>query len=69
MLPPSPSKFRISSDLRPSPLPSLSKFPTRFARKIRDFKSERYIDEKNDRRLDDCLESADLGGADLDKVS
>ncbi|KAK1306956.1 hypothetical protein QJS10_CPA10g01175 [Acorus calamus] len=56
-----------------------SKFPTRFAGQIRDFKSEGYIDGKNDRRLDDCLrycivsgkkalESAGLGGADLDKI-
>ena len=57
-----------------------SKFPTRFAAQIRNFSSEGYIDGKNDRRLDDCLryclvagkkalESADLGGEKLSKVS
>lgn len=56
-----------------------SKFPTRFGGQIRDFKSEGYIDGKNDRRLDDCLrycivagkkalENADLGVGRLDKV-
>ncbi|KAK1308346.1 hypothetical protein QJS10_CPA09g01327 [Acorus calamus] len=50
-----------------------------FTGQIRDFKSEGYIDGKNDRRLDDCLrysivsgkkalQSAGLGGADLNKV-
>ncbi|KAL0283238.1 UNVERIFIED_CONTAM: 3-oxoacyl-[acyl-carrier-protein] synthase I, chloroplastic [Sesamum radiatum] len=57
-----------------------SKFPTRFGGQIRGFKSEGYIDGKNDRRLDDCLrycivagkkalEDADLGGDRLGKVS
>ncbi|GKE16954.1 3-oxoacyl-[acyl-carrier-protein] synthase I, chloroplastic-like protein [Tanacetum coccineum] len=32
-----------------------SKFPTRFGGQIRGFKSDGYIDGKNDRRLDDCL--------------
>lgn len=56
-----------------------SKFPTRFGGQIRGFKSEGYIDGKNDRRLDDCLrycivagkkalESSDLGGERLNKV-
>ncbi|CAA3026873.1 3-oxoacyl-[acyl-carrier- ] synthase I, chloroplastic [Olea europaea subsp. europaea] len=56
-----------------------SKFPTRFGGQIRDFKSEGYIDGKNDRRLDDCLrycivagkkalENADLGVGRLDKI-
>ncbi|KAI3456038.1 hypothetical protein Pfo_012701 [Paulownia fortunei] len=56
-----------------------SKFPTRFGGQIRGFKSEGYIDGKNDRRLDDCLrycivagkkalEGADLGGDRLDKI-
>ncbi|KZV51052.1 50 kDa ketoavyl-ACP synthase [Dorcoceras hygrometricum] len=56
-----------------------SKFPTRFGGQIRGFKSDGYIDGKNDRRLDDCLrycivagkkalESADLGGDKLDKI-
>lgn len=56
-----------------------SKFPTRFGGQIRGFKSEGYIDGKNDRRLDDCLrycivagkkalEGADLGGDKLGKV-
>ncbi|KAL0352873.1 UNVERIFIED_CONTAM: 3-oxoacyl-[acyl-carrier-protein] synthase I, chloroplastic [Sesamum angustifolium] len=56
-----------------------SKFPTRFGGQIRGFKSEGYIDGKNDRRLDDCLrycivagkkalEDADLGGDRLGKV-
>ncbi|CAA2989596.1 Hypothetical predicted protein [Olea europaea subsp. europaea] len=56
-----------------------SKFPTRFGGQIRGFKSEGYIDGKNDRRLDDCLrycivagkkalEGADLGGDRLGKV-
>lgn len=57
-----------------------SKFPTRFGGQIRGFKSEGYIDGKNDRRLDDCLrycivagkkalDGADLGGDKLAKVS
>lgn len=57
----------------------VSKFPTRFGGQIRGFKSEGYIDGKNDRRLDDCLrycivagkkalESADLGGNKLGTV-
>ncbi|KAK4488179.1 hypothetical protein RD792_003922 [Penstemon davidsonii] len=56
-----------------------SKFPTRFGGQIRGFKSEGYIDGKNDRRLDDCLrycivagkkalENADLGGDRLNTV-
>ncbi|KAL6546403.1 3-oxoacyl-[acyl-carrier-protein] synthase I, chloroplastic [Orobanche minor] len=56
-----------------------SKFPTRFGGQIRGFKSEGYIDGKNDRRLDDCLrycivagkkalEDADLGGDRLNKI-
>ncbi|XP_073048220.1 3-oxoacyl-[acyl-carrier-protein] synthase I, chloroplastic-like [Primulina eburnea] len=56
-----------------------SKFPTRFGGQIRGFKSEGYIDGKNDRRLDDCLrycivagkkalESSDLGGERLNKI-
>ncbi|KAK4399338.1 3-oxoacyl-[acyl-carrier-protein] synthase I, chloroplastic [Sesamum angolense] len=56
-----------------------SKFPTRFGGQIRGFKSEGYIDGKNDRRLDDCLrycivagkkalEDADLGGDRLGKI-
>lgn len=56
-----------------------SKFPTRFGGQIRGFKSEGYIDGKNDRRLDDslrycivagkkALEGADLGGDRLNKV-
>ncbi|KAG8365610.1 hypothetical protein BUALT_Bualt18G0123700 [Buddleja alternifolia] len=56
-----------------------SKFPTRFGGQIRGFKSEGYIDGKNDRRLDDCLrycivagkkalESADLGGEKLNTI-
>ncbi|KAK4440147.1 3-oxoacyl-[acyl-carrier-protein] synthase I, chloroplastic [Sesamum alatum] len=56
-----------------------SKFPTRFGGQIRGFKSEGYIDGKNDRRLDDCLrycivagkkalEHADLGGDRLGKI-
>ncbi|KAL6538705.1 3-oxoacyl-[acyl-carrier-protein] synthase I, chloroplastic [Orobanche gracilis] len=56
-----------------------SKFPTRFGGQIRGFKSEGYIDGKNDRRLDDCLryclvagkkalEDADLGGVSLNKI-
>lgn len=56
-----------------------SNFPTRFGGQIRGFKSEGYIDGKNDRRLDDCLrycivagkkalEGADLGGEKLNKV-
>lgn len=32
-----------------------SEFPTQFAGQIRGFSSEGYIDDKNDRRLDDCL--------------
>lgn len=57
-----------------------SKFPTRFGGQIRGFKSEGYIDGKNDRRLDDCLrycivagkkalENADLGADGIGKVS
>ncbi|KAL2494538.1 3-oxoacyl-[acyl-carrier-protein] synthase I [Forsythia ovata] len=56
-----------------------SKFPTRFGGQIRGFKSDGYIDGKNDRRQDDCLrysivagkkalESADLGAGRLDKI-
>ncbi|CAH9105868.1 unnamed protein product [Cuscuta epithymum] len=56
-----------------------SKFPTRFGGQIRGFKSEGYIDGKNDRRMDDCLrycivagkkalESADLGGDEIGKI-
>ncbi|CAH9113517.1 unnamed protein product [Cuscuta europaea] len=56
-----------------------SKFPTRFGGQIRGFKSEGYIDGKNDRRMDDCLrycivagkkalESADLGGDRIGKI-
>lgn len=56
-----------------------SKFPTRFGGQIRGFKSEGYIDGKNDRRLDDCLrycivagkkalEHADLGADRIGKV-
>ncbi|KAG8385314.1 hypothetical protein BUALT_Bualt03G0029900 [Buddleja alternifolia] len=56
-----------------------SKFPTRFGGQIREFKSEGYIDGKNDRRLDDCLrycivagkkalDSADLGGDRLNTI-
>ncbi|CAA3014511.1 3-oxoacyl-[acyl-carrier- ] synthase I, chloroplastic [Olea europaea subsp. europaea] len=56
-----------------------SKFPTRFGGQIRGFKSEGYIDGKNDRRLDDslrycivagkkALENADLGREDLGKI-
>ncbi|KAL7102697.1 hypothetical protein ACP275_08G134200 [Erythranthe tilingii] len=57
----------------------VSKFPTRFGGQIRGFKSEGYIDGKNDRRLDDCLrycivagkkaiEDADLGGDKLNTI-
>lgn len=59
----------------------VSKYPTRFAAQIRGFTSDGYIDGKNDRRLDDCLryalvggkralESSGLpaGGADMEKV-
>nr|GMD11603.1 3-oxoacyl-[acyl-carrier-protein] synthase I, chloroplastic [Ipomoea batatas] len=56
-----------------------SKFPTRFGGQIRGFKSEGYIDGKNDRRLDDCLrycivagkkalENADLGADGIGKI-
>ncbi|KAK9074353.1 hypothetical protein SSX86_006951 [Deinandra increscens subsp. villosa] len=56
-----------------------SKFPTRFGGQIRGFKSDGYIDGKNDRRLDDCLrycivagkkalEHADLGGEKRSKI-
>lgn len=56
-----------------------SKFPTRFGGQIRGFKSDGYIDGKNDRRLDDCLrycivagkkalEDAGLGGDNISKV-
>lgn len=39
-----------------------SKFPTRFGGQIRGFKSEGYIDGKNDRRLDDCLRYCIVAG-------
>eukprot|EP00850_Spirogloea_muscicola_P014591 SM000106S13939 [mRNA] locus=s106:66971:70028:- [translate_table: standard] len=39
-----------------------SKFPTKFAAQIRNFDSEGLIDGKNDRRLDDCLRYAIVGG-------
>ncbi|PWA92141.1 plastid 3-keto-acyl-ACP synthase I [Artemisia annua] len=56
-----------------------SKFPTRFGGQIRGFKSDGYIDGKNDRRLDDCLrycivagkkalESAGLGADQRDQI-
>ncbi|KAK1412165.1 hypothetical protein QVD17_33183 [Tagetes erecta] len=56
-----------------------SEFPIRFAGQIRGFTSDGYIDEKNDRRLEDylrycivagkkALEDADLGGNKLSKV-
>ncbi|XP_077252239.1 3-oxoacyl-[acyl-carrier-protein] synthase I, chloroplastic-like [Tasmannia lanceolata] len=56
-----------------------SKFPTRFGGQIRGFKSDGYIDGKNDRRLDDvlryclvagkkALENSGLGAGNLDKI-
>ncbi|MQL98197.1 hypothetical protein Taro_030902 [Colocasia esculenta] len=39
-----------------------SEYPTRFAAQIRGFTSDGYIDGKNDRRLDDCLRYALVGG-------
>ncbi|GKD39999.1 3-oxoacyl-[acyl-carrier-protein] synthase I, chloroplastic, partial [Tanacetum coccineum] len=39
-----------------------SKFPTRFGGQIRGFKSDGYIDGKNDRRLDDCLRYCIVAG-------
>ncbi|CAA2983114.1 3-oxoacyl-[acyl-carrier- ] synthase I, chloroplastic [Olea europaea subsp. europaea] len=40
----------------------VSKFPARFGGQIRGFKSEDYIDKKNDRRLDDCLRYCNVAG-------
>ncbi len=38
------------------------KFPTKFAAQIKNFANEGLIDGKNDRRLDDCLRYALVGG-------
>ncbi|KAK1412163.1 hypothetical protein QVD17_33178 [Tagetes erecta] len=57
----------------------VSNLPIQFAGQIRGFKSDGYIDGKNDQRLDDCqrycivagkkaLEDADLGGDKLSKI-
>nr|GMC64260.1 3-oxoacyl-[acyl-carrier-protein] synthase I, chloroplastic-like [Ipomoea batatas] len=43
-----------------------SKFPTRFGGQIQGFKSEGYIDGKNDMRLDDCLRYCIVAGKKAD---
>ena len=40
----------------------IEEFPTKFAAQIRDFDNEGFVDKKNARRMDDCLQYALVSG-------